>query len=65
MLTRLRLKQAYGRLIRRADDHGVFVMLDRALPSRLLGAFPEGVPVKRLGLKEAIADTRTFLGQMD
>ena len=65
MLTRLRLKQAFGRLIRRADDHGVFVMLDRALPSRLLGAFPEGVPVKRLGLKEAITDTRTFLGQMD
>ena len=65
MLTRLRLKQAFGRLIRRADDHGVFVMLDRALPSRLLGAFPEGVPVKRLGLKEAITDTRAFLGPMD
>lgn len=65
MLTRLRLKQAFGRLVRRADDHGVFVMLDRALPSRLLGAFPEGVPVKRLGLKEAIAGTRAFLGPMD
>ncbi|HYN37758.1 MAG TPA: ATP-dependent DNA helicase, partial [Rhodospirillales bacterium] len=42
MLTRLRLKQAYGRLIRHADDRGVFVMLDRQLPSRLLGAFPPG-----------------------
>ncbi|MAF95102.1 MAG: helicase [Rhodospirillaceae bacterium] len=65
MLTRLRLKQAFGRLVRRADDHGVFVMLDRALPSRLLGAFPERVPVRRLGLKEAIAGTRAFLGPMD
>ena len=43
MLARLRLKQAYGRLIRRADDRGVFVMLDSRLPTRLLGAFPPGV----------------------
>ena len=63
MLTRLRLKQAYGRLIRRTDDTGVFVMLDRALPSRLLGAFPEGVLVERLGLRDAIAETRSFLDQ--
>ncbi|MFQ5763435.1 MAG: ATP-dependent DNA helicase, partial [Rhodospirillales bacterium] len=62
MLTRLRLKQAFGRLVRRADDRGVFVMMDRALPSRLLGAFPDGVPVRRLGLKEAIAETGMFLG---
>ncbi|HVB18290.1 MAG TPA: ATP-dependent DNA helicase, partial [Stellaceae bacterium] len=34
-ITRLRLRQAYGRLVRRADDRGVFAMLDRALPSRL------------------------------
>ena len=40
LMTRLRLKQAYGRLIRRADDRGVFVMLDRAMPSRLCDAFP-------------------------
>ena len=46
MLARLRLKQAYGRLIRRADDRGVFVMLDSRLPSRLLGAFPAGVSVE-------------------
>jgi len=65
MLTRLRLKQAYGRLIRRADDRGVFVMLDKALPSRLLGAFPEGVAVRRLGLKDAIAATRAFLSEHD
>jgi ATP-dependent DNA helicase DinG len=61
MLARLRLKQAYGRLIRRADDRGVFVMLDSRLPSRLLGAFPPGVSVERTGMAEAVAETRKFL----
>ena len=65
MLTRAKLKQAYGRLVRRAEDRGVFVMLDRAMPSRLLGAFPEGVQVERLGLKDAITHTRAFLSQHD
>jgi len=60
-LTRLRLKQAFGRLIRRQDDKGVFVLLDPMIPSRLLGAFPEGTPVARVGLVEAIAETRAFL----
>ena len=60
-LTRLRLRQAFGRLVRRADDSGVFVLLDRMLPSRLLGAFPEGVPIERIGLKDAIARTAAFL----
>ncbi|MBL8659365.1 MAG: ATP-dependent DNA helicase, partial [Rhodospirillales bacterium] len=55
MLTRLKLKQAYGRLVRHGSDHGAFVMLDRALPSRLLGAFPPGVAVSRVGLSEAIS----------
>ncbi|MSO54226.1 MAG: ATP-dependent DNA helicase [Rhodospirillales bacterium] len=61
-LVRLKLKQAYGRLIRRADDAGVFVMLDRQLPSRLFSAFPDGVTVQRLGLKDALAATLEFLG---
>ncbi len=61
MLTRLRIKQAYGRLVRRAGDRGVFIMLDAATPSRLLSAFPPGVEVKRLGLADAIAETRAFL----
>jgi ATP-dependent DNA helicase DinG len=60
-ITRLRLRQAYGRLVRRADDRGVFAILDRALPSRLLPAFPPGVPVKRLGLLEAVDETVRFL----
>jgi ATP-dependent DNA helicase DinG len=62
-LTRLRLKQAFGRLVRRADDSGVFVLLDAMMPSRLLGAFPEGVAVERLGLKDVVARTASFLAQ--
>jgi len=61
MLARLRLKQAYGRLIRRADDRGVFVMLDSRLPSRLLSAFPAGVLVERTGLAEALEQVRAFM----
>ena len=60
-IARLRLRQAYGRLIRRADDRGVFVMLDRALPSRLLSAFPNGVAIARLPLAEAADATTLFL----
>jgi len=62
LITRLRLKQAYGRLVRREDDRGIFVMLDGRTPTRLLTAFPEGVEVSRLGLADAIAATREFLG---
>ena len=40
-ITRLRIKQAFGRLVRHGDDKGVFVMFDPRMPSRLLGAFPE------------------------
>jgi len=61
MITRLKLKQAYGRLIRKADDRGVFVMLDSMLPTRLCGAFPETVPIQRLALSEVIEETKNFL----
>jgi ATP-dependent DNA helicase DinG len=60
-ITRLRLKQAFGRLVRRADDHGVFVLLDPMMPSRLAGAFPEGAELRRVGLAEAVAETKAFL----
>ncbi|MEA2781001.1 MAG: ATP-dependent helicase DinG [Rhodospirillaceae bacterium] len=62
-LARLRLKQAFGRLVRRADDRGVFVLLDRQMPSRLAGAFPEGVELRRSGLAEVVAATRDFLAR--
>ena len=61
MIARLRLKQAFGRLVRRADDTGVFVLLDPMMPSRLFGAFPEGVEVRRVGIKEAVEETAEFL----
>jgi ATP-dependent DNA helicase DinG len=60
MITRLRLKQAFGRLVRRADDHGVFVLLDPMMPTRLLGSFPDGVAIQRVGLAEAVRGTREF-----
>jgi ATP-dependent DNA helicase DinG len=61
-IARLRLRQAYGRLVRRADDRGVFAILDRQLPSRLLTAFPAGVPIMRVPLSEAVELTMQFLG---
>ncbi|OYU16142.1 MAG: helicase [Alphaproteobacteria bacterium PA4] len=50
-----RLAQAFGRLIRRADDRGTFVLVGPSVPSRLLGAFPPGTPIDRLPLDEAVA----------
>ncbi|MCF8473409.1 MAG: ATP-dependent DNA helicase [Emcibacter sp.] len=61
LITRLRLKQAYGRLIRRRSDKGVFIMLDGATPTRLLTAFPDDVIIERIGLSEAIQKTKEFL----
>ena len=60
-IVRLRLRQAFGRLIRRASDQGVFVLLDRQAPTRLMSAFPAGVVVRRVGLAEAVAQTAAFL----
>jgi ATP-dependent DNA helicase DinG len=62
-VARLRLRQAFGRLIRRATDRGVFVLLDRQTPTRLLSAFPSGVVIRRVGLAEAVRQTREFLGE--
>ena len=54
-VVRARLAQAFGRLIRRQGDCGVFVILSAAMPSRLLSAFPTGVPISRVPLDAAIA----------
>ena len=54
-VVRARLAQAFGRLIRRQGDCGVFVILSAAMPSRLLKAFPPAVPINRVPLDEAIA----------
>jgi ATP-dependent DNA helicase DinG len=53
-LIRARLAQAFGRLIRSREDRGHFVVLSSAFPSRLLSAFPEGTPVRRISLEEAL-----------
>ena len=62
-VVRFRLRQAFGRLIRTATDRGVFVLLDRQTPGRLLSAFPAGVEVRRVGLAQAVEETRAFLEQ--
>lgn len=53
-IVRARLAQAFGRLIRRGDDHGHFIVLSAAFPSRLASAFPQGTPVLRVTLEEAV-----------
>ena len=60
-IVRARLAQAFGRLIRRADDRGSFVLLSAASPSRLLDAFPPGTPVARVSLDEAVERVRLSL----
>ena len=60
-IARARIAQAFGRLIRREDDKGVFVMLDPAAPTRLFSGLPEGVELQRVSLVEAIEATADFL----
>jgi len=60
-IVRARLSQAFGRLIRRGEDRGVFVILSSAVPTRMLSAFPAGVPVQRVTLEEAVHSVRAFL----
>ena len=59
--TRMKLRQAFGRLVRRGDDRGVFVVLDSRLPSRMLSAFPQGLEAERCGLAHAIDTVSSFL----
>ncbi|MFO1259546.1 MAG: ATP-dependent DNA helicase [Sphingomonadaceae bacterium] len=61
-IIRARLAQAFGRLIRRADDNGLFVILSAAMPSRFLSAFPPGVPIRRITLDEAVITVSERLG---
>ena len=60
MITRLKLKQAFGRLIRSHSDRGVFVMLDAQLPTRLTTAFPPEIEIERVGLAQAIETVKLF-----
>jgi ATP-dependent DNA helicase DinG len=61
MVVRLRLRQAFGRLIRSDGDRGLFVILDPRLATRFTTAFPPGIAISRLGLVEAIEAVKGFL----
>ena len=63
-IIRARLAQAFGRLIRSREDSGHFIVLSPAFPSRLLSAFPEGTPVIRLTLDEALQRVAKGVGTM-
>jgi ATP-dependent DNA helicase DinG len=63
-LVRAKLAQAFGRLIRRSDDRGAFVLLSAAMPSRLLAAFPPGVPIARVPLDEAVVRVQSRLSSV-
>lgn len=60
-IARARIAQAFGRLIRRADDKGCFVMLDASSPTRLFSSLPHGVELQRVTLVEAIEQVGEFL----
>jgi ATP-dependent DNA helicase DinG len=64
-VVRARLAQAFGRLIRRGDDRGRFILLSPATPSRLLDAFPSGVPIRRVTLDEAVRSVASGLPNLD
>ncbi len=60
-MVKARLAQAFGRLIRRDGDKGLFVVLSSAFPSRLLSAFPAEVQVSRVPLDLALRRVRLKL----
>ena len=61
MLTRFRLRQAFGRLIRAEEDRGVFILLTNRIPASLHAAFPQEVAVESLPLAAAIRKSAAFL----
>jgi ATP-dependent DNA helicase DinG len=61
MITRFKLRQGFGRLIRTAKDRGVFVMCDPRFPSRLQRAFPPQAHIIKCGLTQAVQEIRLFL----
>ncbi|MCL2672779.1 MAG: ATP-dependent DNA helicase [Alphaproteobacteria bacterium] len=65
IMLRARLTQAFGRLIRTSQDRGVFVILDRAVPTIALSAFPEGVIIDRLPINQACLVVKQHLDGLD
>jgi ATP-dependent DNA helicase DinG len=64
-IIRARLAQAFGRLIRSKEDAGHFIVLSPAFPTRLLSAFPDGTPVRRVTLDEALQRLAAGVGGKD
>ncbi len=64
-IIRARLAQAFGRIIRQRSDHGHFVILSPAFPSRLFTAFPEGTPIERMPLEYALAEIKAAKPKSD
>lgn len=62
VIVRMRLAQAFGRLIRQEGDKGVFIMLGAATPSRTLSGLPPGAVPIRMTLTEACDLVRDFVG---
>ena len=65
MVVRLKLRQAFGRLIRREGDRGCFVILDPRLATRFTTAFPAGIQIDRVGLVDAIDLVKKFTPKID
>jgi ATP-dependent DNA helicase DinG len=63
-LVKLKLRQAFGRLIRKEDDRGLFVLLETAVPSEFLQAFPDDVGVLKLSLEDSLNNIKQFLGNI-
>jgi ATP-dependent DNA helicase DinG len=61
-VVRARLAQAFGRLIRRREDRGLFVLLSSAAPTRLMSAFPLGVTIRRLPFAQAVERVEQWFG---
>ncbi|MFZ1988265.1 MAG: ATP-dependent DNA helicase [Alphaproteobacteria bacterium] len=64
-IVRRRISQAFGRLIRRESDRGVFVLLGAQTPTRLLAGLPPGIEIIRTGLADAAARIHEFVGNAE
>ncbi|MCL2566621.1 MAG: ATP-dependent DNA helicase [Alphaproteobacteria bacterium] len=57
---RLKLRQAFGRIIRCDEDRGIFVLLQNAVPSEFLKAFPQNIEVKKIPIEETLHTIKLF-----
>jgi ATP-dependent DNA helicase DinG len=62
VIVRMRFAQAFGRLIRRAEDRGAFVILGSSTPTRTLAGLPPGTEIRRTSLTEACDTVSHFVG---